>query len=56
MGAELCDSAFGMPKRTLSCSSCSSGQFACGFSDPSAVLPGLAVAGFGDVNLPLDPG
>ncbi|DBB09660.1 TPA: hypothetical protein ACH3X3_001307 [Trebouxia sp. C0006] len=23
------------------------GQFACGFSDPSAVLPGLAVAGFG---------
>ena len=35
-------------------SSCSSGQFACRFSDPSAILPGLAVAGFGDVNLPLD--
>ncbi|KAL0037423.1 hypothetical protein WJX79_007270 [Trebouxia sp. C0005] len=32
------------------------GQFACGPSDPSALLPGLAVAGFGDMNLPSDPG
>ncbi|KAL3142581.1 hypothetical protein ABBQ38_002899 [Trebouxia sp. C0009 RCD-2024] len=31
------------------------GAFACGFRDPSAVLPGLSVAGFGDVELPLDP-
>lgn len=34
---------------------CYTGAFACGLREPSAVLPGLAVAGFGDVELPLDP-